>query len=105
MDQRTRAPQNDKLPQVGQTLLPNDPSVGSVQIQGKQIRALSGLVMLDDLSDWMAIWAAVAATANPGIPGLKWMATDPDTNKTMVWDNECRMVNDPEGEARKIILA
>jgi len=50
-------------------------------------------------------WAAFAATGNPNIPGLKWAATDPETNNTMVWNNECRMVNDPEGEARKIILA
>ena len=48
-------------------------------------------------------WAAFAATGNPTLPGLKWEPTDPDTNKTMVWDNECRMVNDPDGEARKII--
>ncbi len=51
-----------------------------------------------------ASWAEFAATGNPAIPGLKWSPTDPETNKTMIWDNECRMVNDPEGEARKIIL-
>ena len=50
-------------------------------------------------------WAAFAATGKPTIAGLNWEPTDPETNKTMVWDNECRMVNDPEGEARKIILA
>jgi len=50
-------------------------------------------------------WAAFAATGNPSISGLNWAPSDPETNKTMVWDNECRMVNDPEGEARKIILA
>ena len=49
-------------------------------------------------------WATFAATGNPGIPGLKWPATDPETNNTMIWDNECRMVADPDGEARKIIL-
>ncbi len=49
-------------------------------------------------------WATFAATGNPSAPGLKWDATDPETNKTMIWDNECRMVNDPDGEARKIIL-
>ena len=31
--------------------------------------------------------------------------TDPKTNRTMVWDNSCRMVDDPEGEARKVLLA
>ena len=32
-------------------------------------------------------------------------ADRPESNKTMIWDNECRMVDDPEGEARKIILS
>ena len=49
-------------------------------------------------------WAAFAATGSPNISGLKWEPTDPETNKTMIWDNECHMVNDPDGEARKIIL-
>jgi para-nitrobenzyl esterase len=49
-------------------------------------------------------WAAFAATGNPSIPGLKWEPTNPDTNWAMIWDNECRMVDDPEAEARKIIL-
>jgi len=48
-------------------------------------------------------WAAFAANGKPDIPGLAWAPTDPETNRTMVWDNECRMVNDPEGEARKIL--
>jgi para-nitrobenzyl esterase len=48
-------------------------------------------------------WAAFAATGNPSIPGLKWTATDPESNKTMIWDNDCRMADDPDGEARKII--
>jgi para-nitrobenzyl esterase len=51
-----------------------------------------------------ASWATFAATGNPSISGLKWMETDPETNASMVWDNECRMVDDPDGEARKIIL-
>ena len=50
-------------------------------------------------------WAEFARTGNPSQPGLTWTATDPDTNKTMVWDNHCRMENDPEGEARKILLS
>jgi para-nitrobenzyl esterase len=49
-------------------------------------------------------WADFAATGNPGLPGLKWEPTDPETNKTMIWDNDSRMVDDPDGEARKIIL-
>ena len=49
-------------------------------------------------------WAAFAASGNPSIPGLSWAPTDADTNRTMIWDNECRMADDPEAEARKIIL-
>jgi len=48
-------------------------------------------------------WAAFAATGNPSLPGLTWKPTNPETNRTMIWDNECRMVDDPDGEARKII--
>ena len=48
-------------------------------------------------------WATFAASGNPSLPDLKWEPSDPETNKTMVWDNECRMVDDPDGEARKII--
>jgi para-nitrobenzyl esterase len=50
-------------------------------------------------------WATFAATGNPSVPGLKWDGTDPESNKTMVWDNECHMADDPDGEARKIILS
>ena len=49
-------------------------------------------------------WANFARTGNPSQPGLSWEPSDPDTCKTMVFDNECRMVNDPEGEVRKILL-
>jgi len=50
-------------------------------------------------------WANFAKTGNPSQAGLTWTPTDPESNKTMIWDNECRMENDPEGEARKIILS
>ncbi len=50
-------------------------------------------------------WANFARTGSPGQPGIAWEPTDPDTNKTMVWDNQIRMVDDPEGEARKILLS
>jgi para-nitrobenzyl esterase len=50
-------------------------------------------------------WATFAATGNPSLPKLKWEPTDPKSNKTMIFDNQCRMVDDPEGEARKILLA
>jgi len=50
-------------------------------------------------------WANFAATGNPSQPGLTWTAADPTRNQTMIWDNECRMVDDPEGELRKILLS
>jgi para-nitrobenzyl esterase len=52
-----------------------------------------------------ASWAAFAATGNPSIPGLRWEPTNSETNRTMIWDNQCRMADDLDGEARKIILA
>jgi len=50
-------------------------------------------------------WAAFAKTGNPNLPGLGWEPTDPETNKTMIWDNQSRMADDPVGAARKIILS
>jgi para-nitrobenzyl esterase len=50
-------------------------------------------------------WAAFAAKGNPSIPGLTWEPSAPETNRTMLWDNDCQMVDDPEGPARKIILS
>ncbi|MFP5227843.1 MAG: carboxylesterase/lipase family protein [Acidobacteriota bacterium] len=50
-------------------------------------------------------WANFARTGNPSQPGIAWTPTNPDTNPTMIWDNACRMENDPEGEARKILLS
>jgi para-nitrobenzyl esterase len=50
-------------------------------------------------------WANFARTGNPSQPGLTWTPADPDHGQTMVWDNECRMVDDPEGEVRKILPA
>ena len=44
-------------------------------------------------------WANFARTGNPSQPGLTWTPTDPDRCQTMVFDNHCRMVDDPEGEA------
>ncbi len=52
-----------------------------------------------------AAWAAFAARGNPSLPELRWLPTDPESNATMVWNNQCRMVDDPESDARKIILS
>jgi para-nitrobenzyl esterase len=50
-------------------------------------------------------WATFARTGNPGQPGLPWARFDPDRCPTMIFDNVCRMVDDPDAEARKILLA
>ena len=50
-------------------------------------------------------WANFASTGNPSQPGLTWTPSDSSRNQTMVWDNECRMVDDPESELRKILLS
>ena len=50
-------------------------------------------------------WANFARTGNPSQPGLTWTPFDPDRCPTMVFDNECRMVDDPEAEVRRILLS
>ena len=50
-------------------------------------------------------WSNFAKTGIPSQPGLAWTPSDPDHNQTMVWDNQCRMADDPEGEVRKILLS
>jgi para-nitrobenzyl esterase len=50
-------------------------------------------------------WANFARTGNPSQPGLAWEPTTPERCQTMVWDNHCRMEDDPEGEIRKILLS
>jgi para-nitrobenzyl esterase len=49
-------------------------------------------------------WANFARTGNPSQPGSTWEAFDPTRCQTMVFDNNCRMVDDPEAEVRKILL-
>ncbi len=49
-------------------------------------------------------WANFARTGNPSQPGIRWEASDPVSNRTMVWDNVPRMVNDPDGALRKLVL-
>jgi para-nitrobenzyl esterase len=50
-------------------------------------------------------WANFARTGNPSQPGLEWEPFDPVRCRTMVFDNHCRMVDDPEGELRRILLS
>ncbi len=50
-------------------------------------------------------WANFARTGNPSQTGLSWTPADPTRGQTMVWDNTSRMVDDPEGDVRKILLS
>ena len=52
-----------------------------------------------------AAWVNFARTGNPSQPGLTWAPSDPVRCQTMVFDNQCRMVDDPEGELRRILLS
>ncbi len=49
-------------------------------------------------------WTNFARTGNPSQPGLSWTPFNPDRCPTMVFDTVCRVVDDPEAEARKILL-
>ncbi|MGA9658151.1 MAG: carboxylesterase family protein, partial [Asticcacaulis sp.] len=48
-------------------------------------------------------WAGFARTGNPSQPDLIWTPTDPVNCQTMVFNNHTRMVNDPEGDLRRIL--
>lgn len=50
-------------------------------------------------------WANFARKGDPSQPGLKWEPFEPARGRTMVFDNNCRMADDPEGEVRKLLLA
>ena len=55
--------------------------------------------------DMATAWANFARTGNPSQPGLEWTPSDPTRGQTMVFNNDCGMVDDPEGEVRKILLS
>ena len=45
-------------------------------------------------------WTAFAHTGNPSQKGLRWLAYDIVDRPTMVFNDECKVVNDPGKEAR-----
>ena len=59
------------------------------------------------LSDRMsAAWTAFARTGNPNHKGLpSWPKFNPTQRATMIFNNECKVVNDPNGEERKALAA
>jgi len=59
------------------------------------------------LADKMsAAWAAFARSGNPNHKGLpNWPKFNPAQRATMIFDHECKVVNDPNGEERKALAA
>ncbi len=57
------------------------------------------------LADRMsAAWVAFARTGDPNHPGLpKWGTFDTKQRATMVFDTECKVVNDPHGEEQRLL--
>jgi len=49
-------------------------------------------------------WANFARTGSPNQPGLTWAPSDPQRCQTMIFDNECRMADDPHGDVRRVLL-
>jgi para-nitrobenzyl esterase len=53
-----------------------------------------------------AAWAAFARTGNPNHPDLpKWPAFNVKDRATMIFNDECRVVNDPDRETRLALMA
>ena len=60
--------------------------------------AQNRLALQDRMS---AAWAAFAKTGNPNHKGLpNWPTFNSKTRSTMVFDNTCKLVNDPNGAER-----
>ena len=57
------------------------------------------------LADRMSsAWVAFARTGNPNHAGLPhWPAFDSNDRATMIFNEECRVANDPNGEERKLL--
>jgi para-nitrobenzyl esterase len=49
-------------------------------------------------------WAAFARTGNPSCPQLpEWPAFDAKRGATMIFDKECKVLNDPHGEEQRML--
>ena len=49
-------------------------------------------------------WAAFARSGNPNVKGLPtWTAFDTQQRATMIFNDECKLVNDPHGEEQRLL--
>ncbi|MCW2393790.1 MULTISPECIES: carboxylesterase/lipase family protein [unclassified Sphingobium] len=48
-------------------------------------------------------WVAFARSGTPSTPSLEWPAYEPTRRATMLFDRECRIAHDPDGEARRLL--
>jgi len=91
-DGKLRAPHTIELPFVFDNLDAATPWTGS----GEDRQALAERVS--------GAWAAFARSGNPGHAGLpRWPAFTNDGRATMILNDECKVVNDPNGYERKIL--
>jgi para-nitrobenzyl esterase len=62
-----------------------------------------GYALEDKIS---SAWVAFARSGNPNHKGLlHWLAFDETQRATMILNNECKVVNDPNGEKRLALRA
>ena len=51
-------------------------------------------------------WVSFARTGDPGHAGLpSWPAVTSSERATMIFDNECQVINDPFGDQRRAMQA
>ncbi|MBU0557150.1 MAG: carboxylesterase/lipase family protein [Alphaproteobacteria bacterium] len=57
-----------------------------------------------DLSERIsAAWVAFARNGSPSTPALDWPAYEPEQRATMLFDRECRVASDPDGDVRRLL--
>jgi para-nitrobenzyl esterase len=91
-DGKFRAPHTIELPFVFDNLEAAKPWTGG----GEDREALADRVS--------GAWAAFARTGNPNHAGLpRWPAFTSDERATMIFNDECKVANDPNGDERKML--
>jgi para-nitrobenzyl esterase len=91
-DGKFRAPHTIEVSFVFDNLEPAKPWTGAGEDRNALAEQVSGA------------WAAFARSGNPNHPGLpRWPAFTNDERATMIFNNECKVVNDPNGDERKML--